>query len=359
MTLEQCWHRVPGGTAVAAIESARALASTREIEVVGVAARHPGPPEEPWQPPVPVFHLPLPRYLLYKSWHGLRIPKVQNATGAVDVIHATSIAVPPRSAPLVVTIHDLAFLNDPTHFTKRGMRLFRKGLHLARTQADLVLCPSNATLKDCKRIGFEAGQLRLVPMGVDAEQATEAEIAAVRDAYDLHRPYILWTGTVEPRKNLPRLIKAFGQLQTEADLVLAGPRGWNEDLQQLTKGSTREDIKILGFVPREHLRPLYAAADVFCFPSLFEGFGLPVLEAMAQGTPVVTSKGTSTEELADGAGILVDPSKARSIASGIREVLEDESLARRLSQAGLERAASYSWSETARLTLNCYREVAS
>lgn len=336
---------------------ARALDLMEGVEMIGVAARHKEPPEEAWRPPIEVRQLSLPRFALYRTWHHLRRPAVQKATGPVDVIHATTIAIPPRTAPLCVTIHDLAFLNDTSHFTKRGLRFFRKGLDLALKQADLVLCPSQHTLRDCRRIGFTPDRLRLVPMGVHIDVAGAAEIEAARRIYGLERPYILWTGTVEPRKNLPRLIKAFGQLDADADLVLVGPRGWNEDIQKLTRGSTRDDVKVLGFVPPEHLRPLYAGATVFCFPSLFEGFGLPVLEAMAQGTPVVTSKGTSTEELAEGAGMLVDPRKARSIATGIRKVMEDDALARELAEAGRERARDYTWRHTAERTLGCYREV--
>lgn len=357
LTLEQCWHRVPGGTAVAGIGTARALNALDDVEVVGVAARHDQPPEPPWVPPVEVAHLGLPRFLLYRAWHGLRLPKVQKATGDVDVIHATSIAIPPRSAPLVVTIHDLAFLNDPAHFTKRGLRFFRKGLHLTMKEADLILCPSEHTLRDCRRIGIEQDRLRLVPMGAENRRASPEEIEAARATYGLDRPYILWTGTIEPRKNLPTLIKAFGYLETDVDLVLVGPKGWNEDLQRLLRGSTRDDVKALGFVPHDHLRALYAGAEVFCFPSLFEGFGLPVLEAMLQGTPVVTSKGTSTEEIAEGAGVLVDPRRAKSIARGLSKVLEDKSFASETAEAGLERAARYTWENTARLTLECYREV--
>lgn len=357
LTLEQCWHRVPGGTAVAGIEIARALDELDELDVIGVSARHKDLPEEAWRPSVPVEQLPLPRWALYRTWHHLRTPEVQRAVGAVDVIHATSIAIPPRSAPLVVTIHDLAFLNDISHFTKRGLRFFRKGLDLALKQADLILCPSQKTLTDCRRVGFTPDRLRLVPMGVHQEVAGASEIEAARRTYGLDRNYILWTGTIEPRKNLPRLIKAFGQLDVDADLVLVGPRGWNEDIEKLTRGSTRDDVKVLGFVPYEHLAPLYAGASVFCFPSLFEGFGLPILEAMVQGTPVVTSKGTSTEEVAEGAAILVDPHKARSIASGIHKVLEDDDLAQELSEAGRERARSYAWRHSAELTLECYREV--
>ncbi len=307
-------------------------------------------------PPVEVKQLPLPRALLYESWHRLRKPKVEHATGRIDLIHATSIAMPPASVPVVVTIHDLAFLNDPSHFTPRGVSFFKRGLELALAEATLVVCPSQATLADCERRGFQPERLRLIPMGVDVQPAGLDQIASARRRYGVERPFIMWTGTIEPRKNLTRLLQAFEILGQPHDLVLVGPQGWNEDIgATIARGGGR--IKTLGFVPHADLRPLYAAASVFCFPSLFEGFGLPVLEAMSQGTPVVTSRGTSTEELAQGAGILVDPYDSDSIAEGIERVLEDEALSEELAEKGRRRAAHYSWERTAESLGYVYREA--
>ncbi len=335
---------------------ARALAVRAEFEVVGVAALHRGPPAPPWKPPVQVRHLPLPRAALYEAWHRLRRPAVERATGTVDLVHATSIAVPPKSAALVVTIHDLAFLKDPSHFTTRGLRFFHRGLHLAREQADLVLCSSEATMRDCLEAGFAPPRLRHVPLGVDAARADPDSVDRVRRHHGLERPYVLWTGTIEPRKNLSRLLEAFGTMEADVDLVLVGPKGWKEDLDKLLT-DMRERVRVLGFVPHADLAALYAGASVFCLPSLLEGFGFPVLEAMAQGTPVVTSRGTSTEELAGGAGVLVDPLDSRDIARGLIAVLADPVRAHELGDAGRARAAGYSWARTAALVAAAYREL--
>jgi glycosyltransferase involved in cell wall biosynthesis len=355
MTLEQCWHRVPGGTAVAALGMARALQRRGDLELVGVAALHRGTPHG-WKPPVAVLALPLPRLVLYESWHRLRWPQVQRATGSVDVVHATSLAVPPRSAPLVVTIHDLAWVHEPGHFTGHGVRFFEAGLAHARAEADLVMCSSEATLRDCEAAGFDRKRLRLVPLGVDAVPASVAEVERVRRRYGLAAPYVLWTGTVEPRKNLGGLLGAFADVGADADLVLVGPEGWNEDLGALVSGAPR--VRPLGFVPAADLAPLYAGARLFCFPSLLEGFGFPVLEAMAQGTPVVTSTGTSTEELAGDAAVLVDPRDPAAIAAGMKQVLGDEELHSTLSSAGRARAALYTWERCAELVRRAYEEVA-
>jgi glycosyltransferase involved in cell wall biosynthesis len=255
-----------------------------------------------------------------------------------------------------MTVHDLAFVHEPAHFTARGMRFFKRGLELALAQADLVVCPSEATRRDCLRAGFEDTRTRVIPLGVETARATDEQVAAVRRKHNLDGPYILWTGTIEPRKNLPRLLDAFRSLDTDRVLALAGPKGWNEDLEKLAAGLEGRVIP-LGFVPHSDLGPLYAGADLLCFPSLLEGFGFPVLEAMTQGTPVVTSQGTSTEELVGDAGVLVDPQDSRSIADGMRSLLEDATLTKKLSEAGSQRAGSYSWAKTAQGLVDAYREV--
>jgi glycosyltransferase involved in cell wall biosynthesis len=356
MTLEQCWHRVPGGTAVAALGMARHLKDMPGIDLVGVAARHPRPPSPEWTPPVEVFELPLPRQLLYPSWHRLRRPRVQLATGRVDVVHATTAATPPKSAPLVMTVHDLAWMKDPSHFTRHGLDFFERGLRVALRDVDLVLCPSAATMRDCVAAGFSEEQLRLVPLGTDARRASDRDVARVKDAYELRGHYLLWTGTVEPRKNLRGLLEAFRAVQGDLDLVLCGPKGWNEDLEALV-APVKNRVRILGFVPSSDLPGLYAGARVFCWPSITEGFGFPVLEAMAQGTPVVTSEGTSTEEIAGEAAILVDPRDPAAIAAGIERILGDDSLAAKLADAAAARAAEFTWEKTARGVADAYVEV--
>ncbi len=351
-TLEQLWHRVPGGTAVAAVETARGLRGRDGLELVGVSAWHRRLPEPPWRPPVPVRRLPVPPHVLYETWHRLRRPHVERATGPVDVIHATGVAVPPRTAPLVVTVHDLSYLVYPEHFSRQGRRFFRQALELTRRDADLVLCSSEATRRHCEEAGLDPGRLRVVPLGADVAAASDEDIARVRAAHGLERPYVLWVGTLEPRKNLPRLLDAYARLDTEAELVLVGPRGWNQELDP------PPGARLLGFVPGDDLPPLYAGAAAFCFPSLLEGFGMPVVDAMAQGTPVVTSSGTSTEEIAGDAGLVVDPLDVDAIAGALDRVLRDPELARSLGEAGRARAATYTWERTAALTEEAYAEVA-
>jgi glycosyltransferase involved in cell wall biosynthesis len=291
----------------------------------------------------------LPRPLLYEAWLAVRWPRVEAVTGPVDVVHATTILTPPCKAPLVVTIHDLAFRRPDGGATRRGRRVFERALTLAGVHATLVLCSSRATLEDCAAAGIDRARLRHVPLGVDARPVGPDEVRDVRTRYRLPSEFVLFTGTIEPRKNLAGLIRAMRRLPG-VPLVVAGPSGWGESL-----GQVPEWVRLLGFVPEPDKPALLAAASVVAYPSLWEGFGLPVLEAMAQGTPVVTSAGTSTEEVAGGAAVLVDPSDDDSLAEGIRRALADPSPLR---AAGLARAAAMSWDRTVEQVVAAYREAA-
>ena len=354
MTLEQCWHRVPGGTAVAAIGMARALRDRGVVDPVGVAARHSGPAPDPWAPPIEVEHLGVPRVALYESWHRLRRPRVENATGPVDVIHATTLAIPPRTAPLVVTIHDLAFIHEPSHFTKRGLAFFDRGLNLARDEADAIHCPSQATADDCIANGFAADKVTVIPLGVEAMSPSAEEIDEVKGDWAIDEPYVMWSGTKEPRKNLRGLLEAWRIAdRKDARLVLVGPEGWGDDWDAELQAAGR--VTSLGFVDARSLRALYAGASAFCWPSIREGFGFPVLEAMAEGCPVITSRGTSTEEIVGDAGVLVDPTDANEIAAALSGLLDDPHRARALAERGRERAAGYTWERTGEMLENVYR----
>jgi glycosyltransferase involved in cell wall biosynthesis len=350
-TLEQCWHAVPGGTAVAALGMARALGVHPDVELVGVAAWHRRPPPEPFVPPMPVRSLPLPGRALYEAWRRVGWPPVQRATGPVDVVHATTILVPPRtSAPLVVTLHDLAFRHDPGSFTRHGVSAFTAALVRIHEHAELVLCSSQATMDDAVAAGLDPARLRLVPLGLDpVERPPAAAVETVRRRLGLaDRPYLLFVGTLEPRKNLARLLEAHRSLDLEQQMVVVGPEGWGDE-------APREGERRLGFVDEATKAALYEGADVVCYPSLREGFGLPVLEAMAHGAPVVTSRGTATAEVGGDAVVLVDPLDVTDIARGIRDALErhDE-----LAAAGPVRAAGYTWAATAESVVAAYREVA-
>jgi glycosyltransferase involved in cell wall biosynthesis len=351
-TLEQCWHRVPGGTAVAAIETARALIAA-DVELIGVAAWHRRPPPTAFRLPVPVRTVPLPRRAMYEAWLRMRRPAVERATGLVDVVHATTLIVPPSRAPLVVTVHDLAFLHEPSDFTRHGVAAFERGLAIARDRAAMVLCSSLATLADCRDQGIAPDRLRHVPLGVRAVPVGTSEVVDARMRYGLPERYVLFAGTLEPRKNLPALLAAVERLADPIVLAVAGPPGWGDEIAPLAH-RLGDRVRLLGFVPDDDLRALYAGCTVFCYPSRREGFGLPVLEAMVQGAAVVTSRGTSTEEVAGDAAVLVDPLDVGDITRGIEEALDRRA---ELSARARPQAAKFSWAATAELTVTAYRDA--
>ncbi len=356
LTFEQCWRESPGGTGIAAVELGRALAARNDVEVIGVAGRHRHAATAGYEPTIPVAKLPLAGPLLVESSLRFGWPRVERATGPIDVLHATSIIPFARasSVPLVVTVHDLAFLHHPSYFTARGRDVFARALDIVRRSATLVLCSSRSTLDDCVAQGFDETRLRLTPLGVRLRTTNPEQVSDVRRRYSLPSEYVLFVGTLEPRKNVPRLLEAHRMLgDTVPPLVIAGATGWgDEDLA--TRIAASPNVMFAGHVADDDLPSIYAGASVLCYPSLMEGFGLPVLEAMSHGTAVVTSIGTSTQEVAGGAAVLVDPHDASAIAEGIRDAL-----ARRyeLAQLGIERAKSATWENTATLVVQAYRDA--
>jgi glycosyltransferase involved in cell wall biosynthesis len=362
VTLEQLWHRVPGGTATSTIGLLGALRTGHsELDLVAVTARHSGAPPAPWTSPVPLRPLPLPRALLYETWHlpVWRGPGVELATGAVDVVHATAIAYPATAAPVVVTVHDLAFLADPGFATRHGRRFFRRGAALARDHARLIVVPSDATAAECRAAGFDAGRIRVVPWGVDREPVPPDDVERVRAKHGLDRPYVLFCGTLEPRKNLGGLVRALVRLDRhDVDLALVGPDGWATDVRALL-GPLGSRARPLGYVPGHERDALMAGARVFAYPSLREGFGLPVLEAMAQGAAVVTSSVTATAEVVAEAGVTVVPTDVEALAGAIGDLLDDPARAGALGEAARARAATFTWSRAADGYAAAYAEAVS
>lgn len=358
-TLMQCWHRVPGGTATSALSLARALRGEPDVDLVGVGPWFGGVPADPWAPPIPWKKLPVPYQLAYDVWSRSDLLAPTWVVRDADVVHATSSAVPPKgSASLVVTIHDLFPLSQPEHFTSRGVRIMRAGIERAKRSADVVCCPSTDTLEDCLAAGFDPDRVRLVPWGATRRDVTDDDRRRVRERYRLRGPFVLWVGTIEPRKNLPTLLDAFARIQpTDADLVLVGPVGWHEQLEGHL-GGIASKVRQLGFVPDDDLAALYAEAALFCFPSIREGFGLPALEAMAQATPVVASAATAVAEVVGDAGVTVDATDADAWADAIAGLLGDATARAALGDAALARSGEFTWERCAAQTAAVYRELA-
>ena len=249
----------------------------------------------------------------------------------------------------MVTLHDVAFLRRPDRLTRQGARVLTNAVERSRSAA-AVTCPSTVVRDDLVAAGFAPDQVHVVPWGVDAVDVGADDIPAVRDHYELPAEFVLAVATLEPRKNLRRLIEAQQQLTDVPPLVVAGPPGWGNVADDLQASS--QHVVFLGHVRGDHLRALYAAANLLAYPSEEEGFGLPVLEAMAAGTPVVTSQGTATEEVAGGAAELVDPFDIDSIGRGITSALNN---AEELRAKGLDRARECTWARTASAMMAVYQ----
>ena len=358
ITLLQCWHRVPGGTAAATLAMCRALLDRGEVDLVGVGPWGRSLPEPPWTPPIPVVRLPLPYQAVYEGWHYLGWPSVERRCPDADLVHATAATIPPRGdRPLVVSVYDVFPLSAPEQFTPRGVRLLSRGIELARRHADLVVCPSQATMDDCVAAGFDVGRLRLVPLGVTQHEVTARDRERVRTRYSIDRPYLLWVGTIEPRKNLPTLLEAYRRMgEVEHDLVIVGPPGWGDELESMVLG-IGDRVRHLGFVSADDLPAVYDGATAFCFPSLREGFGLPPLEAMSHGVPVVSSAGTASAEVVGDGGLLVDALDVDGWADALTRLLRDGELRARLGSRGRAIASGYGWDRVASRMVDVYREA--
>lgn len=351
-TLEQCWHRVPGGTAVSALEVARAMTEVRrDVELVGVSGKHLDDPTLNFDLSIDVVGLRVSGAMLYEMSLRLNQPKVERSMTDIDLVHCTTIIPFATRKKMVATVHDLAFLHHPEFFTRRGNDVFRRSLKVLKNRADVILCSSQATVNDCLSQGFAPDRVRHVTLGVRSVQASQNEIDQARKKYSLPGEYLLFVGTLEPRKNLARLVGALRGRTDLPPLVIAGADGWGD-----IEVPHAANVQWIGFVDDQDLGAVYGGASVMCYPSLWEGFGLPILEAMAQGTPVVTSLGTSTQEVAGGAAVLVDPLSEESIGFGIDEALRDAVVLR---QRGRERAAQATWQKTAAATARIYDEVTS
>lgn len=253
--------------------------------------------------------------------------------------------------PCAVIVHDLVAFLDGAEAQARAARIERATIRPALRRAGALLCNSEATRGDLlARFPGVAARAHVVPFAADARFAAARPDPAAEARHGLDGPYVLAVGTLEPRKNLERLIAAWAGLPATHVLALVGPRGWGD--QPILEAARRAgDVRLLGRVSDEDLASLYAGCACFAFPSLYEGFGLPVLEAMAAGAPVLTSNVSSLPEVAGDAALLVDPLDVGAIRDGLARLLGDEALREDLRARGRDRAAGFSWDRTAAETL--------
>ena len=303
---------------------------------------------------------------LSKHWWTIGLPLYMRRS-PFDLFHGTNYNVPLwKLCPTVVTIHDLSlFLYPETH----EEHLVRRGLKrmpiMART-ATRIITPSESVRREVvERLKIAPDKIVAIPEAARREfhPAGDEEKRDVRRKFRIEDDFLLYVGTLEPRKNLMLLVRALEEVlrttELKPKLVIAGKKGWlvDELFAYIERAGISDRLLFTGYVGDEDLRALYSSCRVCIYPSLYEGFGLPPLEAMACGTPVITTRIPSLMETVGTAARLVEPDDVHALASNIVELLTDKSARTFLSEAGLRRAAEFSWEKTARLTLDVYREV--
>lgn len=295
------------------------------------------------------------------AWESYGLASASRRAG-VDLVHATTAVGPiALRAPLVMSVHDATTVTMPVHASLADRAFQHLFCVRAARRADAILAPSEAAASAIsEHFRVPRGRIRVVPLGVDERfrQAGSEDAARASARYGLLRPYVLYVGADTPRKNLALLTRAMGlvrQQYPDVELIWAGPS--IQPTPRRGHDLPRPGVRHLGVVPDALLPGLYAGARCLAYVSRQEGFGLPVLEAMAAGTPVVTSDCSALPEVAGGAALLVDPERDEAVAEGLLRVLSESGLVQRLSLAGRARSATFNWNRTAALTEEVYRAV--
>ncbi|NMB57330.1 glycosyltransferase family 4 protein [Candidatus Beckwithbacteria bacterium] len=290
-------------------------------------------------------------------WNQLHFLPVNNFIGHVDIFHTSDWSQPPfQSGIKITTIHDFTPIIYSDYHDPKIVFNFEHNLKLIEKECEHVICVSKATQKDLLKFT----KINKEKTSVIYEGASEnfhkikdqAKIEKIKNKYNISKKYILSVCTLEPRKNLKSVIQAFQALNlSDYQLVLVGKFGWGEDLVK------QQNIILTGFVSDQDLPYLYNGAEMFAYPSFYEGFGLPVLEAMQCGLPVITSNLSSLPEIVDDAGILISPKKVAEIAAAMKKILENSKLKKNLQEKSLRRAEQFSFEKMARQTLELYQKM--
>jgi glycosyltransferase involved in cell wall biosynthesis len=307
-----------------------------------------------------------PANALRRRWWTIGLPLYVRRNN-LSLFHGTNYNLPLwQRCPTVVTIHDLSLLLHSDTHQEHLVRRARTRLPTMTRIATRIITDSESVKREiCTHLGVEPAKVMAVPLAPRRafRPADELQARAARRKLGVEDDFILFVGTVEPRKNLITLVRAFDELLRTTDLrpqlVIAGPKGWlTEGLFANAEWSTRTDrILFTGYVPDEDLRALYSSCHVSVYPSVYEGFGLPPLEAMACGAPVITSRIPVIMETVGTNARLIDPSDVRELTSALVELLTDSGARAHFSAAGLQRATEFTWERTAQMTLEVYREA--
>ncbi len=321
--------------------------------------------------PAPNFHwvtTSLDPVWLARLWHRFHVPlPIERWTGDIRLLHAPDFTLPPvrRRTKTILTVHDLSFIREPWTAAPGLRSYLGRVVPRSIARADCILADSESTRQDLIEIYRTSDlKIRVLYSGVpDQFYPIQDQVLIKRtlDHYGIGSdPFILAVGTIQPRKNYDRLIEAFHQIgRRDVKLVIAGARGWLDSplYRRVAELKMEQDVQFLGFVPDHDLPILYSAARVFAFPSLYEGFGLPPLEAMACGAPVLTSNRSSLPEVVGDAALMVDPYDVEAIKQALIRLLDDEGLRNMLINRGQLRAQRFTWRTAARQLREIYAEI--
>jgi glycosyltransferase involved in cell wall biosynthesis len=330
------------------------------------AGHDPSPP--PWPANFTRCELPISDRYLSIIWQRLRLPvPIELFTGRVDVFHSPDFVLPPLiRARKVLTVHDLSFIRYPECSSPALLQYLIRSVPPSVRRADYLLADSLSTKQDLiELLGIPEERITVVYAGYDPRfnQQPQVNDQAILSQHGIKDPYILGLGTLQPRKNFSTLIRAYNQLAREHQilhkLVIAGGKGWLYDdiFDTVKELGLEERVLFTGFVDDEHLPALYRGAELFAFPSLYEGFGIPIIEAMGCGTPVVTSTSSSLPEVAGDAALCVNPHDSTALTDAMWRSLSDTTLRQTLRQRGLERVKLFSWENAASTLLKVYRKA--
>lgn len=298
-----------------------------------------------------------------RLWTLLALPRAVRDL-ALDVLHVQYNGPRLKRAALVTTVHDVSFRLFPEWFSLKDRLVLDLGLRRTLANARHVFAVSECTREDIAEVyGVERERITVthnaLPPGFEPPEAGAVDEVLAR--HGVERPFVLFVGVRQPRKNLPRAIRAFSQARSGENLshrlVIAGKRGWQGDETEAVIEAAGDDVQPVGYVPDADLPALYAGADALLFPSLYEGFGIPVLEAFACGTPVVTSNVSALPEVAGDAAVLVNPREEAAVRGGLAGVLGDARLREELAERGRKRLEAFDWVETARRTVEGYERA--
>lgn len=307
-----------------------------------------------------------PGRIAQNAWKWLNWPPYQVFSGRADLFHFPNFIRPPLSTgKSVVTIHDVSFLRMPEHTEQKNLTYLTRKIRDTVKHSDALLTDSKFSAGEiADLLAVDPSRITAIHPGISPlfRRPSEATVATTRPRLGLERPYLLTVCTLEPRKNLPFMVEVFERLRTfDGEWVIAGMKGWKFEpiLDKIHNSTAASRIRLLDFVADADLPALYAGAELFVFPSLYEGFGFPPLEAMACGTPVVSSTGGSLKEALGSAALCIDSFDHDRWVVDIGRALGDSDLRRRLIADGRQKAASYTWQNTASATWKLYRKLAS